>query len=667
MAVEDCSLDFSHHMEDFGRIVNVSVVWRGNRYVVEIDSGACLKDLGDELRKLSGVKSETLRLIVPCLNEKGSKLLFPFSNEHSRLSLQEASILEGKPIRMMGVSEDEVDSILKDAKTDLRILGFEEEERRLRQKVLYVPGASLKLPQGPYIFCDFRTLELPGIELNPPPSEALKRMHRLAADPGIVAIMNKHRWRVGIMTELAPVGYVGVTPECVLGFNKNHGEEISLRLRTDDLKGFRKYESIKKTLLHELAHMVYSEHDEHFYALDKQLNQEANSLDWTKSRGHTLSGAKNTDDFEEEDYYFSETKSFSQRLGGSQSDHLADARASSVSAAYRRLTTTTADDDVILPEVREEPDSDELVDLHDETGPPNYAKSRGTGMDSDDQPDTWDKLEPDPDDTTEVCKSIPYPNLSVVSSMSRVSSEAEYQTEIIKVSDNQRDDGHNPDDNLEKEANDQRDENRRSSNGIVISDGAPRGSRGITEREISEVLIRKDVYGNSNPQDYENQTIPAKSEPENAEPDPDDDNQVLSDRKTIIKADEPDLDDEEIHRIQDSVTIITSRLQKAVDKLQAEVNPTESMKVLQTLLKVVRNAIEHPGEMKFKRLRKGNSAIQRNILNYAAAVEILFLVGFVEDIVSEGTGQLEAYLVLKRNDPGLLWLAKSFLEASISA
>lgn len=36
-------------------------------------------------------------------------------------------------------------------------------------------------------------------------------------------------------------------------FAQNHGEEISLRLRTDDLKGFRKYESIKKTLLHELV------------------------------------------------------------------------------------------------------------------------------------------------------------------------------------------------------------------------------------------------------------------------------------------------------------------------------------------------------------------------------------------------------------------------------
>ena len=38
---------------------------------------------------------------------------------------------------------------------------------------------------------------------------------------------------------------------------QNHGEEISLRLRTDDLKGFRKYESIKKTLLHELVSFIF--------------------------------------------------------------------------------------------------------------------------------------------------------------------------------------------------------------------------------------------------------------------------------------------------------------------------------------------------------------------------------------------------------------------------
>jgi len=31
----------------------------------------------------------------------------------------------------------------------------------------------------------------PYFQLNPPAAEALKRMHMLAADPGIVAVMNK--------------------------------------------------------------------------------------------------------------------------------------------------------------------------------------------------------------------------------------------------------------------------------------------------------------------------------------------------------------------------------------------------------------------------------------------------------------------------------------------
>lgn len=61
----------------------------------------------------------------------------------------------------MGVTEEEVNGVLKEAIPDMRILGFEEEERRLRQKKL--SNTSIKLPQGPYIFCDFRTLQIPGI------------------------------------------------------------------------------------------------------------------------------------------------------------------------------------------------------------------------------------------------------------------------------------------------------------------------------------------------------------------------------------------------------------------------------------------------------------------------------------------------------------------------
>lgn len=51
-------------------------------------------------------------------------------------------------------------------------------------------------------------------------------------------------------------GRVGVSAVCILGYNVNKGEEISLRLRTDDYAGFRKYLAIRQTLVHELTHNV---------------------------------------------------------------------------------------------------------------------------------------------------------------------------------------------------------------------------------------------------------------------------------------------------------------------------------------------------------------------------------------------------------------------------
>lgn len=111
---------------------------------------------------------------------------------------------------------------------------------------------------------------------------------RLAADPGIVGVMRQHKWTVGLLrwgaaaiavsaastsqvllasgpapemlrmhghralahcctpssggggrtcSEMPPEGKVGVSPVCVLGVNINAGQEISLRLRTDDLRG----------------------------------------------------------------------------------------------------------------------------------------------------------------------------------------------------------------------------------------------------------------------------------------------------------------------------------------------------------------------------------------------------------------------------------------------
>lgn len=72
---------------------------------------------------------------------------------------------QAKSIRMMGVSTEEVDEVLKNEKADLRIAGFDEEEKRLKQRMSDGRHTLLKLPQGNYIFSDFQTLSIPGIQV----------------------------------------------------------------------------------------------------------------------------------------------------------------------------------------------------------------------------------------------------------------------------------------------------------------------------------------------------------------------------------------------------------------------------------------------------------------------------------------------------------------------
>lgn len=71
-------------MLDSQIILKISIIWKGNKYVVEMSSDACFKELGNELQKLTDVKVDTMWLIIP--QKEGSKLMSHFSDDHSRLS-----------------------------------------------------------------------------------------------------------------------------------------------------------------------------------------------------------------------------------------------------------------------------------------------------------------------------------------------------------------------------------------------------------------------------------------------------------------------------------------------------------------------------------------------------------------------------------------------------
>ncbi|KAF1935771.1 zinc metallo protein-like proteinase [Clathrospora elynae] len=120
----------------------------------------------------------------------------------------------------------------------------------------------------------------------PHPARSLAFLERLRDDAGIKAAMRAHQFSVPLLTEMDPAMHT--TPESrTLGLNRNQGEVIELRLRTDAFDGYRDYKTIRNTLCHELAHNVWGPHDRNFWELCKKIEREVARDDW-KSGGRSV-------------------------------------------------------------------------------------------------------------------------------------------------------------------------------------------------------------------------------------------------------------------------------------------------------------------------------------------------------------------------------------------
>ncbi|KAK5091831.1 hypothetical protein LTR70_006361 [Exophiala xenobiotica] len=91
-------------------------------------------------------------------------------------------------------------------------------------------------------------------------------------------IMTKHNLRVDYLWELDP------THHGVNGCNIGQGQQIMVRLRNETNADFRSMEEIMDTMLHELAHNHYPEHDRHFYSFWNTLRGEYEAL---RTNGYT--------------------------------------------------------------------------------------------------------------------------------------------------------------------------------------------------------------------------------------------------------------------------------------------------------------------------------------------------------------------------------------------
>ena len=216
-------------------------------------------------------------------------------------ALSSWGLAKGDKIKVVVSLQDDVEALKAEASREASSFNgyrsFKEEEERQQRRCHGAPVFARKtsgsISDMRYGFRRIEPLQIDPTTnqpyTQPPPEEARKLLQRLADDFGIQAIMKKYEWSVGLLTELAPsleTGLIGVCDQCLLGLNKNKGEEILLRLRTSDCKSFRPYLSIRETLVHELTHCRYGDHDDKFWGLFRVLMRESKELDWSAGTAH---------------------------------------------------------------------------------------------------------------------------------------------------------------------------------------------------------------------------------------------------------------------------------------------------------------------------------------------------------------------------------------------
>ena len=168
-------------------------------------------------------------------------------------------------------------------RSDPTIRGFDQEQTKKKSDpaVDAFWGPQFATQNKDYKFCRFEACTWQSfghrpVDSTPHAFAARALLERLATDPGIQAVMKTRQLVVGTLGEMDPVDdrLMHQTQQqgaCLLGYNTNAGQRIDVKLRTDNLKGFRPYSEIAATLIHELSHNWVGEHNVLFWTNYAQM------------------------------------------------------------------------------------------------------------------------------------------------------------------------------------------------------------------------------------------------------------------------------------------------------------------------------------------------------------------------------------------------------------
>jgi len=254
--------------DDSDGVFFVSLQYMGVAYDVPVQTGDSVSSIFDFVQEALDFPRDNCKLICR------GKVLRP----HDAVSSSgKDRLLPGSKLMLVATSARDI-AVVQSSRPDPLVKGFVEEERdekrrqkRARQAALSAWGTK---QDAEYRFGSIKA----EFKYNtPPPYEAERLLQKLATDPGIVEIMQTRHFKVGVLTEMSPaeaqdrMARKGTPNLDLLGYNQNSGGMIVLKLRTDNVKGFRPYHDLINTLLHELTHNVWGPHDQNFWKLFGEL------------------------------------------------------------------------------------------------------------------------------------------------------------------------------------------------------------------------------------------------------------------------------------------------------------------------------------------------------------------------------------------------------------
>jgi hypothetical protein len=212
---------------------------------------------------------------------KGKRL----PDDETRCGFQSSS--STKPLKLIVMATSAVVvADLASKRSDPTIRGFDRDLEPRPSVARYLPWGETHGQQDKnYKFCRFEacTWQSFGHRIDdaaPHAFAAMQLLERLAMDPGVVAVMRERELVVGTLGEMDPIDDRIMQKKqqtegaCLLGYNTNGGARIDIKLRTDNLKGFRPYPELVATLLHELSHNWVGEHNLLFWTNFGQMRAE---------------------------------------------------------------------------------------------------------------------------------------------------------------------------------------------------------------------------------------------------------------------------------------------------------------------------------------------------------------------------------------------------------